>query len=310
MFTRRELLRLGSVIVAGCTFAPPLSWHNIAVGSPKPKIGHVEVHFTGKTTFAKLMAEAKKENWSTLPMGEVVGHVATYLRETPYVNHTLDHSADTEYCIVNLQELDCVTFVETTLALSRMIKLGLNAPNDLAKQIQLFRYRDGVCDGFTSRLHYMSDWLYDNDRRGLISIYTKDLSGTKTIKKDISLMSSRPDQYVQLRKHPEWVPAIASDEKEIRSRPFVFVPRSQVAENEKLMQTGDVIAITTTADILDCAHTGFCYRDESGVLRFLHASWKHKKVWLDEELSKYLAMVHGFSGIMVARPKEPQLASS
>ena len=310
MLNRREFLRLGTVLVAASLFAPRVAWRNLAFAGAERAKTHVEVHFTGKHTFARVMAEAQKANWSQLPMGEIVGRVATYLRETPYVNHTLDHSADTEYCIVNLQELDCVTFVETTLALSRMIKLGLNSPDALAKQLQLFRYRDGVCDGFTSRLHYMSDWLHDNDRRGLVSIYTKQLAGSKAVVKDISLMSSRPNQYLQLRHHPEWVPIIAKDEHAIAARPLVYVPRASVAENEKLMQTGDIIAITTAADILDCAHTGFCYRDENGVLRFLHASMKHKKVYLDEELSKYLETVHGFTGIMIARPKEPVVTSS
>lgn len=309
MFSRRELLRIASTALACAAFVP-LALTKVPGLNSGPGRYHVEVHFTGKHAFAHVLDEAKAENWQALPMGELVGRVGTSLLDTPYVNHTLDHSPDTEFCIVNLQELDCVTFVETTLALARSIKLGLTAPGDLAKQIQLFRYRDGFCDGFCSRLHYLSDWFYDNQRRGLITAYTSELPGAAEVVKDISLMSSRPNQYTQLRKHPEWVPVIAKQEKLIAARPIVYIPKSAVAANEKLMQTGDIIGITTSANILDCAHTGFCYRDDKGVLRFLHASMKHKKVYLDEELSKYLATVHAFTGIMLARPLEPQVMGS
>jgi hypothetical protein len=42
------------------------------------------------------------------------------------------------------------------------------------------RYRGGECTGdYLSRLHYLEDWLYDNNRRGLVEDLTRDLGWTQ-----------------------------------------------------------------------------------------------------------------------------------
>jgi hypothetical protein len=296
--SRRELLRLGSAALFGAA-----TDSLFAVGrAARPK---VEVHFTGKHAFSRLMAEAEAGEWRRLEMGELVGAVGSFFLDTPYVSYTLDHLSDREVCIVNLQELDCVTFVETTLALSRLIKAGGSNGSQLAGQVELIRYRNGECDGFCSRLHYLTDWLYDNQRKGLIENYTKDLPGAIALKEQVALMSTRPNLYKQLRAHPELVPVIRGYEEAIDARTYYRLPKDKVKAAEPYMQTGDIVAITTSAKILDCAHTGLCYRDDKGVLRFLHASEKHKKVYLDTELCDYLDSIHAFTGVMMARPVAP-----
>lgn len=276
-----------------------------AHSSRKPKPA-VEIHFTGKHAFARLLGDAHKDDWANEKIGDLAATVGLSLIDTPYVSHTLDHSADHEYCIVDLQGLDCVTFVESSLALARTIKMGLDKRADLAGQVIGFRYRNGKCNGFCSRLHYLSDWFYDNARRGLIEPYTASLPGAVEVKKKICLMSERPYDYLQLRKHPEWIPIIAKWEKAISARPLCYLPKAKIASDEQYMKSGDVVAITTSAGILDCAHTGLCYRDGKGVLRFLHASSKHKKVTLDEELAVYLGKNRDFTGVMLAHPLSPR----
>ena len=237
-----------------------------------------------------------------MPMGDLVGEVGTFFLGTPYVGRTLDHSADHEFCIVNLQELDCVTFVESALAIARIVKSGELRERDLPKQIELIRYRNGECDGFCSRLHYLSDWLYDNQEKSVLENYTKTLPGAVAIKEHVAIMSERPELYLQLRKHPEFVPILKKDEEAINARTYYMLPKDKIKAAEPMMQTGDVVGITTSAKILDCAHTGLCYRDDKGTLRFLHASENHKEVWLDEELIDYLDHFHSFTGVMMARP--------
>jgi hypothetical protein len=301
------MLRIGSTVVAGAAAAPIAKLGTkLMTAKPGPKKAfHPEVHFTGKHAFGHLMAKAKQEDWQALPMGDLMGAVGAFFLDTPYVNYTLDHSADEEFCIVNLQELDCVTFVETTLALSRVIKLGKETEAALPRQIELIRYRNGHCSGFCARLHYLSDWFYDNQKKGLITDYTQSLPGAVAASEHVALMSERPNEYKQLRKHPEWIPPIRQDEAAINSRIYYHIPKADVQAAEAQMQTGDIVAITTEAKILDCAHTGLCYRDEKGVLRFLHASQKHKKVYLDQELCEYLDGIHAFTGVMLARPIAP-----
>jgi len=305
--TRRDLLRIGSTALVGAA-AVPIGHLGKALSSLKAPVSRkpkVEVHFTGKHAFSKLMAQAEAEEWARMPMGDLMAKVGMFFLDTPYVSYTLDHSADHEFCLVNLQELDCVTFVESTLAISRVIKSGKGGARALPKEIELIRYRNGECDGFCSRLHYLSDWLYDNERKGLLSLYAKDVPGAVAIKEQVSLMSSRPELYLQLRKHPEWVPEIKKDEEAIDKRTYYMIPKDKVKAAEPLMQTGDIVGITTSASILDCAHTGLCYRDEKGLLHFLHASSKHQKVYLDQELCDYLDSVHAFTGVMLARPVAP-----
>jgi len=266
-------------------------------------------HFTGKHSLARLKLASTKHNWPSLPIGDLIGVIGLRFLGTPYVNYTLDHSADKEYSVVNLHELDCVTFVESTLALARSVKLGEKTPLDVSAEVEKIRYRQGKLDGFCSRLHYLTDWFYDNEQKGLIKNVTQKLPGAEVLEKHVKLMSSRPQQYLQLRKHPELVPIIAKDEKDMWARTMYYLPKASVETDEQYLQTGDVIAITTSADILDCAHTGLCYRDEKGVLRFLHASQKHKKVFLDEELAVYLSHMRAFTGIIVGRPVEPTPAN-
>src|SRR4051794_28324307 len=66
-------------------------------------------HFTGKHAFARLKLASAKHSWPAMPIGDLMGVLGLRLLDTPYVNYTLDQSADKEYCVVNLQELDCVT---------------------------------------------------------------------------------------------------------------------------------------------------------------------------------------------------------
>jgi hypothetical protein len=79
------------------------------------------------------------------------------------------------------------------------------------------------------------------------------------------------------------------------------LPKGRVAKAEPLLQTGDIIGLTTTMPGMDISHTGLCYRDKDGILRFLHASSTQKKVVLDRRLSACLSG-EKTTGIMVARP--------
>ena len=69
---------------------------------------------------------------------------------------------------------------ETALAFARMMD-DLEAdwtPQRLLHYIEIDRYRDGTCTGaYLSRLHYLEDWLYDNNRRGLVADLTRSLGG-------------------------------------------------------------------------------------------------------------------------------------
>ncbi|WP_373397222.1 N-acetylmuramoyl-L-alanine amidase-like domain-containing protein [Algoriphagus halophilus] len=74
---------------------------------------------------------------------------------------------------------------------------------------------------------------------------------------------------------------------------------------EKEIQSGDLIAITTSMSNLDVVHTGFAI-EKNGRIHLLHASSKNQEVEISEKpLSDYLAGNKSQSGIMVARLVAP-----
>lgn len=295
---RRAFLQTASAAAMGAFVLPFANTYCAAVPVDDPKA------FTGIEAFNRLMKIAAERGWKNLPIGERIAAVALELRGTPYTGATLELYDDREICSVNLLGLDCVTLFESALGFARMLKVGGSTPHDLLQQVTFTRYRDGKISDYTSRLHYTTDWFYDNERKGVVRNVTRDLPGAERFGRTVGFMSTHPESYRQLKANPSMVPVIAATEKAINAREMYYVPKEKVAATEPMLATGDIIGITTTINGIDCSHTGLCYRDENGVLRFLHASLTKKEVTLDEELARYLATVSKHTGIMAVRPVE------
>ncbi len=259
--------------------------------------------FTGREAFERLLTLAREGSWSERPIGERIGAIGMALRQTPYVDATLELYEDREVCSVNLRGLDCVTFFESALAFARMLRRGGETPEALLAEVTFTRYRGAQVTDYVSRLHYLSDWFFDNEMKRVVRLITRELPGAARFTKRVSFMSRHPEAYRQLKASTDLVRNIARVEAEINARAIEYVPKENVAKAQPFLMTGDIIGITTTIEGLDCAHAGFCYRDE-GKLRLLHASTIRKAVILDEELATYLARVPTHTGIMVARPLE------
>src|ERR1041384_2706910 len=136
--------------------------------------------FKGQDQFNRLVAKAKAENWKALPIGERTAAVGQVLVGTRYKHYTLEIDNRIEAPSVNLDAMDCWTFFEISLAFARMLDEPEDkwTPQTMLHYIELDRYRDGNCTGdYLSRLHYLEDWLYDNDRRGLVADLTRELGG-------------------------------------------------------------------------------------------------------------------------------------
>ena len=276
----------------------------IATCLPVATFAQKEDFFTGRDVFADVMAKSKAEEWQKLPMGELVGQVAKTFVGTPYVGFTFEIFDDREVCVINLKGLDCATFYEASLALARTIKSGRLNESEFQNQIVRLRYRGGKMDGYVSRLHYSTDYFFDNEMKGTMNIISEDLPGAIPFLHQVSFMSKNPERYRQLKSNADLIPQILKTEQAINSRKTFYVPKDKVPDIESLLKTGDILGLTTTIDGLDVSHTGICYRDEAGVLRFMHASSVKKEVILDGRLSDYLAKSKINSGIVVARPLE------
>lgn len=211
---------------------------------------------------------------------------------TQYVAHTLDQNAE-EQLVIDRKNVDCFTFVEYTLAQA----LGSSFADNLRK----IRYRDGVIDGYTSRLHYTSDWIENGIRQGFLKDVAAENS-TLTTPLKLSYMSTHPRQYKQLADSPENVQRMAEYEKALSGKKVHWLPKNKLPETGvEWIKEGDIIAITTAVAGLDVAHVGIA-TTVNGKLHLLHASSTLGKVVVsDEPLCKMLNNNKSWTGIRVVR---------
>jgi len=234
------------------------------------------------------------------PINEIIVEIGKSFIGTDYVAHTLE-KGDKESVVINLEGLDCYTFLESTLALSICIKNRKTTFNDYLKQIENLRYRNGEMNEYPSRLHYFSDWLYDVEKREIGRNVTKEIGG-ELIKKRINFMSNHIDSYKQLKANPKYVKEIMLVEKEITKREYYWVPQNRISAIEKKINHGDLIGITTNIEGLDIAHVGIAVKLESGRIHFMHAPIIGYKVQITEKpLADYVAGNKKQNGIMVFR---------
>ncbi|MGZ4985603.1 MAG: N-acetylmuramoyl-L-alanine amidase-like domain-containing protein [Chthoniobacterales bacterium] len=263
--------------------------------------------FRGQDKFEQLVAEARANNWASLPIGERTATVGRALVGTRYKPFTLEIDNRIESPSVNLTGLDCWTFFETSLAFARMIEEPQEnwTPERMLHFIELDRYRGGQCTGdYLSRLHYLEDWLADNDRRGLVNDLTKSLGGV-SVPHAAQEMTRGWKSYRYLKANRSLLGPLAQMEARVSSRPLYQIPKSRVAAIESQLRTGDIIGIIShDGGLFGTSHVGLAYRAADGVLHFMHASSPHNygKVVIDARLSSYLYRYGSDTGILVARP--------
>ena len=225
--------------------------------------------------------------------------VGSFFLETPYVAHTLETGE--EQLVINLREMDCTTFAENCLAISRTIKSGRHTFEQFCSELQDIRYRDGLIDGYPSRLHYFCDWIFNNMEKNLIKDMSEGIAQTP-FPKEINFMSTHPGSYMQLKDSIPLVDRIAIQEKEITSRKMFYIPETRIAEVESKLMDGDIAGITTELDGIAIQHVVILIRQE-GRIHIMHASSKAEKVVVSEiTLEEYLLNSKSASGIMLARP--------
>ena len=264
--------------------------------------------FKGQDQFNRLVAKAKAENWRALPIGERTAAIGQALVGTRYKHFTLEIDNRIESPSVNFSGMDCWTFFEIALGFARMLNEPESnwTPERLLYYVEMDRYRGGQCTGeYLSRLHYLEDWLYDNDRRGLVEDMTRQLGG-QSVPHSAREMSAGWRHYRYLAANRSLLGPLARMEANVSSRPLYEIPKSKVAGIEPKLRSGDVIGIISRdrSGVYSTAHVGLALRKSDGVLHFMHASSpsNYGRVIVDDELSKYLYRYRSDSGILVARP--------
>ncbi|MBV6420778.1 MAG: hypothetical protein DAHOPDDO_02035 [Ignavibacteriaceae bacterium] len=244
------------------------------------------------------------KNLSQKPINEVLVEIGKSFIGTDYLAHGLETDGD-EQLVINLFGLDCTTFVENVLVLSRCVKEKQTSFEDYLEELQFIRYRDGIINGYPSRLHYFSDWIYNNVSKGIVEDITEQIGGT-AIQFKLNFMSTHPESYKQLNENPDLIPQIKIQEEEISSRIYYYIPKDEVELKEKFINVGDIIAITTTVEGLDIGHLGIAVKLDDERIHLLHAPTVNTKVHITKEpLSDYLMKYKRHSGVIVLKPLEP-----
>lgn len=248
--------------------------------------------------FKQVMQGAAAQNWSRRPLSEIISVVAEQFIGTPYVAGLLDQSSD-ETLVISLAGFDCVLFIETVLAIARGIAVQDYTYEGLKNRVEEQRYRDGKLTDYCSRLHYFSDWIYDNAKRGLVENITPSLGGIP-LNQTLNFMTEHRQSYPQLADDKNY-DCIRQVEAKLKEVPLTYIPQDKIATLYDRLQPGDIIATATDIAGLDVTHTGLVYQSQDGKMGFIHAS-PSGQVTVSPDLQSYVQAVEGQIGIIVARP--------
>jgi Protein of unknown function (DUF1460) len=192
----------------------------------------------------------------------------------PYKPNPLIGSADTpEVFTASFDGFDCVTYIETVLALARA-----STVDDFIEWLRKIRYEDGRVQ-WERRNHYMTLWTRNNIRNGILRPVSTP--GVPIHSKERVL---------------DVIPGLAAQRTRIKSVPKTAMPRL-----ERHLQTGDLIFFVSTRKNLDVFHAGIIVRDDERVL-MRHASRSRGSV-VEQELREFLN-ANRMSGVITARPQE------
>lgn len=250
------------------------------------------------TIINRILASAAKAKLATAQ--ERIAFIARQLIGTPYVAHTLEHQP--EALTINMSELDCTTFVETVMALSCVIAEGRNSWRDFAHNLERLRYRNGTIDGYSSRLHYISDWILNNSHRGNFQEATSLIPNSDYQVKTLDFMTTHRESYSALTDSAEYE-RLKNVEIGFRSHRFPYIKRERLSKKETInaIKEGDIVALTCKTQGLDVSHLGIIVKID-GTPHLLHASSKAKTVLIDQlPLFDYLNRSRSLTGIRVIR---------
>jgi cell wall-associated NlpC family hydrolase len=190
-----------------------------------------------------------------------------------YKPNPLIGSADTaEVFTASLDGFDCVTYIETIVALARASNV-----DDFTEWLRKIRYEGGRIQ-WERRNHYMTVWIRNNLREGIIRPVSMPTVPILNRERVLNV-----------------VPGLAAQRTRVKCVPKPAVPRLA-----RYLQSGDLIFFASTRKNLDVFHAGIIVRDGKRVL-MRHASRSQGFV-VEQELSEFLK-ANRMAGVIVVRPQ-------
>jgi len=286
---------LAGILSAGLV----LSGCDRSAGNERSKPGpDLAVPEQAHPAFDSLMSAAMQDEWHRLPIGRIVQNVALRFVGAPYEAGLLDRSP-VETLVASFETFDCVLLVETAVAAARSIREQDYTYSGYLDNLRSLRYRSGVEDGYCSRLHYFSEWILDNERRGTVRNITAELGGDQ-LEKRLDFMSTHRGSYPRFAEDDSLYAGIVEMEASLANLKLFYVPQGHIREVYDRLEAGDIIATATSVKGLDVSHSGLVYRDENSV-GFLHASTSGG-VMVSPDLQRYVENIEIQIGIVVVRP--------
>ena len=209
----------------------------------------------------------------------------------------------TEPLTLSLTRFDCVSLVESCLAVARIARRDHVAEPwaAFAREMERMRYRGGAREGYASRLHYFSEWLSDNEHRGLVRVLGSEF-GAVADRRPLRFMSTHPESYPALA-FPEVLSEIVAAERALDGTPRWVVPTQRIPSALDSLESGDILGFATSIEGLDVTHAAFTHRDRGGMMRVLHAPLSGGVVEITSStIPQYVSDIRQATGILIARP--------
>ncbi|MGN0211246.1 MAG: N-acetylmuramoyl-L-alanine amidase-like domain-containing protein [Muribaculaceae bacterium] len=272
--------------VAGVAMPREIRWYNEA---------------SDTTRVAKILTQVASHRWSN--PSERTAAVARMFLDVPYVAHTLEGSP--EMLTVNLDELDCTTFIDIAVALSYTAGEGRTGWQDFVFNLERWRYRGGEVNGYSSRLHYNCDWAVNNIHRGYLMDLTTNLPKCQYIVRTISYMSNHRSSYEALADSTEYARVLEVENGYRNHRfPYIKVQDLRSKEVDSRLREGDIIAFVSNLKDLDVTHLGMVVK-VNGETRVMHASSTDGKVEIsDVSLYEFVRRNRNWIGARFYRLKD------
>lgn len=200
---------------------------------------------------------------------------------TPYKSSPLDSMPDT--FVIDACGLDCVTLVETSLALASASMKRNALWTDFPAALENLRYRGGNCNGYASRLHYFCDWISDNVYRDNITEITPMLDHEYFQTKTLDYMTKHSGQYPAL-KDSAALEKIRDLEAGFCNYKIPYVKKECLTKKNvrSMLASGDIMVFLTKESGLDCSHVGIIEMRGNDIY-LLHASASKEKVTAEEK---------------------------
>jgi hypothetical protein len=210
--------------------------------------------------------------------------------------------------LVNIETMDCVTFLENYWALAATRQVIKHQSHSLTpdqsfsafvQHLQFIRNYQITEKQNQGRIIYLSSAFLQLIKAGLL----QDVGEQNGIplQKTINYVSQHPTKFAGIQ---DWG-FVRSIEKELSQGFLFYYPLDSIPKYKTIAQSGDLVGLVTKVPGLDVSHCGVI-SVKSGSLKLTHSSSVQNHLVIEQDLNTYLSGRTTISGLIVCRPIFPK----